>query len=85
MSDALTNNRPSQCDVTLSLCNSHARRQFVDVISHSPQDVEHVLTQYGKVWENDQHSKDENHTPAQRLAYHKEVSSQMMAEIKSLG
>lgn len=85
MSDALTSNRPSRCDATLSLCNSHARRQFVDVISHFPQEVEHILTQYGKVWKNDTISKDENHTPAQRLSYHQAVSSPIMAEIKNWG
>jgi hypothetical protein len=83
MSDALTSNRPSRCDATLSLCNSHARRQFVDVISHFPQEVEHVLTQYGKIWENEKISNNENHTPAQRLSYHQAVSSPIMTEIKT--
>jgi hypothetical protein len=85
MSDALTSNRPSRCDATLSLCNSHARRQFVDVISHFPQEVEYILTQYGKIWENDSHSKDEHHTPAQRLAYHRDISLPIMSEIKTWG
>lgn len=83
MSDALPSNRPSRCDATLSLCNSHARRQFVDVISHFPQEVEHVLTQYAKIWENDAHSVDEKHTPAQRLSYHEKNSAPIMSEIKS--
>lgn len=85
MSDALTSNRPSRCGATLSLCNSHARRQFVDVISHFPQEVEHVLTQYGKIWKNDSHSKNEQHTPVQRLNYHNEISLPIMSEIKTWG
>ena len=85
MSDALASNRPSQCDAIISLCNSHARRQFVDVISHFPDEVEHVLTQYGKIWTHDQESRTEDHTPAQRLAYHEKLSSPIMAEIKNWG
>lgn len=85
MSDALTSNRPSQCDAILSLCNSHARRQFVDVISHFPDEVEHVLTQYGKIWTHDQESKAQGQTPAQRLTHHQTVSRPIMAEIKSWG
>jgi transposase len=34
MSDALTSNRPTVTKTITSLCNSHARRQFVDVINH---------------------------------------------------
>jgi len=83
MSDALPGNRPSRCDATLSLCSSHARRQFVDVISHFPQEVEHVLTQYAKIWENDARRVDEKHTPAQRLNYHETESMPIMSEIKS--
>jgi transposase len=85
MSDALPSNRPSQCDAIISLCNSHARRQFVDVISHFPDEVEHVLTQYGKIWTHDQESRAEAHTPAERLAYHEKLSSPIMAEIKNWG
>lgn len=85
MSDALASNRPSQCDAIISLCNSHARRQFVDVISHFPEEVEQVLTYYGKIWINDQHSKAQNHTPIERLAYHQQHSRPIMDEIKSWG
>ena len=85
MSDALASNRPSQCDATLSLCNSHARRQFVDVISHFPEEVEHVLSTYGEIWGNDQHTKTQALTPAQRLAYHQQHSQPIMEEITSWG
>jgi transposase len=43
MRDALASNRPTEREAILSLCNSHARRQFVDVISHFPDEVEHIL------------------------------------------
>ncbi|MBE8168576.1 MAG: transposase, partial [Shewanella sp.] len=40
MSDALASNRPSVMTSLMSLCNSHGRRQFVDVINHFPDEVE---------------------------------------------
>ncbi|PAJ72237.1 transposase, partial [Pseudoalteromonas sp. NBT06-2] len=49
MSDALTRNRPSQCEWIVSLCNSHTRQQFVHVISHFPDEVEHVLNRYEEI------------------------------------
>lgn len=54
MSDALASNRPTVREATTSLCNSHARRQFVDVINHFPKEVEQVLKRYGEIWGNDE-------------------------------
>jgi len=85
MSDALASNRPTGRDVTMSLCNSHARRQFVDVINHFPEEVEQVLTRYGEIWANDDHTKEEKLTPNARLAYHQAHSAPIMEEIKSWG
>ncbi len=69
MSDALASNRPTVREAITSLCNSHARRQFVDVINHFPIEVEHVLKRYGEIWVNDDHTKEEKLTPTARLAY----------------
>jgi hypothetical protein len=85
MSDALASNRPTGRDVTMSLCNSHARRQFVDVINHFPEEVEQVLTRYGEIWANDDYTKEEKLTPSARLAYHQQHSAPIMEEIKSWG
>ena len=72
MSDALASNRPTVRDATTSLCNSHARRQFVDVINHFPEEVEQVLKRYGEIWVNDDHTKEEKLTPRARLIYHQQ-------------
>jgi transposase len=53
MCDALTSNVPRVLEAILSLCNSHARRQFVDVINHFPEEVEYVLARYGEIWTNE--------------------------------
>jgi transposase len=85
MSDALPSNRPSVLEATMSLCNSHARRQFVDVINHFPDEVEHVLARYGEIWTNDHKTSELALTKTERLAYHTTHSLPIMAEIKQWG
>ena len=85
MSDALASNRPTVREATTSLCNSHARRQFVDVINHFPEEVEHVLERYGEIWVNDDYTKEENLSPSARLIYHQQHSMPIMEEIKLWG
>ena len=85
MSDALASNRPTVREAITSLCNSHARRQFVDVINHFPEEVEHVLNRYGEIWVNDEHTKAEKLTPSARLIYHQQHSMPIMEEIKLWG
>ena len=43
MCDALSRNFPSHVEFEKSLCNSHARREFVEVFEHFPDDVAWVL------------------------------------------
>ncbi len=85
MSDALASNRPTVREAITSLCNSHARRQFVDVINHFPEEVEHVLNRYGEIWGNDDYTKEEKLTPSARLIYHQQHSMPIMQEIKLWG
>jgi transposase len=70
MSDASASNRPAAREAITSLCNSHAWRQFVDVINHFPIEVEHVLKRYGEIWGNDNYTKVAKLTPTARLVYH---------------
>jgi transposase len=83
MSDALSSNKPSrgifhvQC-----LCNVHARRQFIDVISHFPDEVDHILESYDKIWAFDGEAKELALTASARLEYHKKHSLPVMEEIK---
>lgn len=85
MSDALASNRPTVRKAITSLCNSHARRQFVDVINHFPEEVEHILKRYGEIWVNDDYTKEENLSPSARLTYHQQHSAPIMEEIKLWG
>lgn len=86
MSDALSSNRPSQgLEARISLCNSHARRNFVDVISHFPDEVDYVVERYSKVWTNEHKVIELALTPAKRRLYHVKHSLPIMEEIKKWG
>ena len=85
MCDALPSNKPSVKESIISLCNSHARRQFVDVINNFPDEVEHVLASYGKIWTNDHKTIDSALTATERLDYHAKHSLPIMEEIKQWG
>ena len=81
MSDALTSNRPTVTSTMTSLCNSHARRQFVDVLNHFPEEVEHVLHRYGEIWTHEHHIAEHQLSLAKRLEYHQTHSLPIMDEI----
>ena len=86
MSDALASNRPSvNIEFIPSLCNSHARRQFVDVLSHFPDEVEDILERYGEIWHFDNLAKDKKLNNEQRQAYHSEFSLPIMTDIRTWG
>ena len=85
MSDALSSNLPSQVVVISSLCNSHARRQYVDVIGSFREQVSFVLKLYKEIWSNDDLTQTQRLSPAQRLAYHREHSLPTMQRIRAWG
>lgn len=85
MSDALPSNRPTVRESVTSLCNSHARRQFVDLINHFPDEVAYILERYGKIWTNEHHVIEQKLTTGERLAHHQTHSLPIMAEIKLWG
>jgi hypothetical protein len=81
MSDALSSNfseLESDEDV-IACCMAHGRRNFVKIADHFPEECRHVLTAIGRMYQNDRHCKENNFTPAQRLAHH-QAESQPVAE-----
>lgn len=86
MSDALPSNRPSLgYKVEHSLCNSHARRQFAEVLNQFPEEVEQVLTWYATIWQQDDEARRLELDAKQRLAWHKKHSLPIMEKIRSWG
>jgi transposase len=85
MSDALSHNRPTVTAVISALCNSHGRRQFYDVHSHFPDEVEHVIERYGLIWQYETETVDNKLSPGERLAHHKKYALPVMEEIRLWG
>ena len=86
MSDALNRNFPAHlAEYHQTLCNSHARREFVEVASHFPDQVPWVLEHYGKIWEHEAHCKEQTLSTEQRLIYHCEHSLPVMESICQWG
>ena len=85
MSDALSSNNPTTALALQAACNSHARRQFVDVIHQFPEEVEWVLERYKLVWEYDDHAAQNAMAPKQRLEHHQANSLPVMLEIRHWG
>lgn len=82
MSDALSNNNPTVMSALQANCNSHCRRQFVDLEARHPETIAWVLDTYKIIWKAEHHTKENNHTPEERLAYHKEHSLPAMEQLR---
>jgi rubredoxin len=82
MSDALSSNTPQSTVSKTTLCNSHSRRKFVDVINNFPEEVEYFIELYATVWQNDTHTENEEMTHKDRLAYHKKHSLPVMKALQ---
>lgn len=86
MSDALSGNRPSVVPTYhRALCNSHGRREFVELAGHYPEPVAWVLEQYGQIWSNDRYCEQQAYSSAQRLAYHRDHSLPVMERLRAWG
>ncbi len=83
MSDALSSNTPQSTISETSLCNAHSRRKFVDVINNFPEEVNHFIDVYAKIWQNNTHADDEKMSHQERLAYHKKHSLPVMLELQT--
>jgi hypothetical protein len=84
MSDALSRNTsPGEFETLLANCNIHARRNFVDLVSAFPDEVERVLETFREVYKNDAHARNEAMSPADRLAYHQQHSKALMDDMKA--
>jgi transposase len=82
MSDALSSNSVTALAVKSAFCNSHARRNFFDIKSRHPAEIDWVLETYAGIWEAEDIIKEENLNPDQRLAYHQQHSLPAMQSIR---
>jgi transposase len=82
MCDALSRNLPKELKTILANCLTHARRNFVDVLTSFPEQCQFVIEILGKVYKNDQATKDRNLSAEKRLIYHQTHSQALMDELK---
>ena len=84
MSDATAANFPALDDDlmarwVISLCLSHGRRRFVELLGDQDEDILFILDLIAKVYINERHCKDKNLHSEQRLLYHQQHSSPVIA------
>lgn len=83
MSDALSSNSVIALAVKAAFCNSHARRNFFDIKSRHPAEIDWVLETYARIWKAEDAVKEGNLNPNQRLAYHQQHSLPAMQAIRN--
>jgi transposase len=82
MCDALSRNLPKELKTILANCLTHARRNFVDVLANFPEQCQYVIETLGKVYKNDQVTKDQKLSAEKRLFYHQRYSQPLMDELE---
>jgi len=82
MSDALSSNSVMTLPVRPAFCNAHARRNFFDIKSRHPKEIDWLLETYADIWKAENFVKKENLNPDQRLAWHQEHSLPAMQAIR---
>ncbi len=80
MSDAKSGNTPKDIKVIECNCNTHARRNFVNVAEDFPDQCLYVITEvFGKIYHYDTLAKQNSLSPEERLKYHQDNSGPIMA------
>jgi transposase len=79
MSDAKSGNVPKNIKVIACNCNTHARRNFVDILDDYPEECQYVISEvFEEIYRNDAIAKDSKMSPDERLKYHQENSGPIM-------
>ncbi|NCF83894.1 MAG: transposase, partial [Proteobacteria bacterium] len=72
--DALSRNLPEELGVIVANCLVHGRRNFVDVVTAFPAEVEYVLECLEKVYATEAQAKKQQLSPDERLRLHQQES-----------
>jgi hypothetical protein len=82
MSDALSRNEADEDGLIRCHCLAHGRRQFSDLEDVFPTECQVVLEALKQVFDHDDEARDQQLSPAQRLAYHQALSQPIMDALK---
>jgi hypothetical protein len=85
MCDGLSCNIPEGLETLGCNCLTHARRNFVDVLSSFPEECRHLIEALAKVYHHDAIAKEKKMSPQERLEFHQTHSGPVMDELKSWG
>ena len=83
MSDALSHNDIEAPAVIRCHCLAHGRRQFSDLEDVFPNACRMVLDTLSEVFDHDEHARQEQMSPAARLAYHQALSGPLLDALKT--
>ena len=79
MSDAKSGNTPKNIEVIESCCNTHARRNFVNVAEDFPDQCLYVITEvFGRIYHYDTLANQNGLSPEDRLKFHQDNSGPVM-------
>ena len=78
MCDAKSGNVPKNAEVVPCYCNTHARRNFVNVAEDFPDQCLYVIDVFATIYENDALTKELRMSPEERLQWHLEKSGPAM-------
>ena len=82
MCDGLPVNLPKEYSVIVANCLAHGRRNFVDVASIFPKEIEYFLKELGKVYEVDAFCRKLKMSPEDRLKEHRKSSKSIMEGLR---
>ncbi|MFQ5917273.1 MAG: IS66 family transposase [Candidatus Binatia bacterium] len=82
MCDALSRNMPKEFKTILAHCLSHARRNFVELLSSFPDECQYVIETLATIYHHDKLAKNQNLSAEQRLHFHQRKSGPIMEELK---
>ena len=83
MCDALSRNLVGPLKTIVANCIAHARRKYVDVAPHFPEECRFVLETLAKVYKNDARCKEQRSSPAERLHFHQTHSGPLMTTLQN--
>jgi hypothetical protein len=83
MCDALSRNVPAAFATLLANCLAHARRLFVDVEPHFPDECRHLLETLREVYRHDAVARQRALSPDERLRFHQAESGPLMADLEA--
>jgi hypothetical protein len=83
MCDALSRNLVGPLKTIVAHCIAHARRKYVDVAPHFPDECRFVLESLAELYKHDARCRSQQLSPEQRLRFHQTHSEALMQTLEN--